>query len=77
MAGYYVEYARGGFGLVITEATYVDEAYSQGFWRQPGIANPRHRDAWRPLVEAVHAAGAPASTGWRSTAQTATSSTSS
>lgn len=59
MADYYSDYARGGFGLVMTEATYVDEAYSQGFWGQPGMANPRHRESWRPVVDAVHEAGAP------------------
>jgi 2,4-dienoyl-CoA reductase-like NADH-dependent reductase (Old Yellow Enzyme family) len=59
MAEYYADYARGGFALVISEATYIDEAYSQGFWGQPGIANPRQRDAWRQVVDAVHAVGAP------------------
>jgi 2,4-dienoyl-CoA reductase-like NADH-dependent reductase (Old Yellow Enzyme family) len=59
MADYYSDYAGGGFGLVITEATYVDEAWSQGFWGQPGMANRRQRDAWRLVVEAVHEAGAP------------------
>jgi 2,4-dienoyl-CoA reductase-like NADH-dependent reductase (Old Yellow Enzyme family) len=58
MAEYYAEYARGGFALVISEATYVDEAHSQGFWGQPGIANSRQRDAWRPVVDAVLSARA-------------------
>lgn len=33
-------------------------AYSQGYWHQPGIANDEQTDAWRPVVEAVHEAGA-------------------
>jgi 2,4-dienoyl-CoA reductase-like NADH-dependent reductase (Old Yellow Enzyme family) len=58
MADYYAQYASGGFAMVIAEATYIDEEYSQGWWNQPGIANAAQRDAWRPLAEAVHKAGA-------------------
>jgi 2,4-dienoyl-CoA reductase-like NADH-dependent reductase (Old Yellow Enzyme family)/uncharacterized membrane protein YdjX (TVP38/TMEM64 family) len=57
-ASYYGVYADGGFGLVITEGIYVDEQASQGYLFQPGIATPVHADAWRPVVERVHAAGA-------------------
>ncbi|HET7314218.1 NADH:flavin oxidoreductase [Salinisphaera sp.] len=59
MAAYYARYARGGFGLVITEGTYTDEAYSQGYVDQPGIANDAQAGAWAKVVEQVHAAGAP------------------
>ena len=59
MADYYADYARGGWGLVIAEGTYPDEAYSQGYANQPGIANDAQRDSWRPVADAVHAAGAP------------------
>ncbi len=59
MAAYYAAYARGGFGLVITEGTYIDEAHSQGYVDQPGIANDAQRDSWRKVVDAVHAEGAP------------------
>jgi 2,4-dienoyl-CoA reductase-like NADH-dependent reductase (Old Yellow Enzyme family) len=31
MVNYYTRYAEGGFGLIITEGTYPDEAYSQGY----------------------------------------------
>ena len=58
MADYYAKYASGGFAMIIAEATYVDEAYSQGWWNQPGIANVAQRDAWRPVADAVHRAGA-------------------
>ncbi len=58
MADYYAQYASGGFAMVIAEAAYVDEEYSQGWWNQPGIANAAQRDAWRQVTQAVHAAGA-------------------
>ena len=59
MATYYAEYAQGGFGLVITEGTYIDEAQSQGYVDQPGIANDAQRDSWKRVVDAVHAEGVP------------------
>ncbi len=59
MAAYYAEYARGGFGLVITEGTYIDEAHSQGYVDQPGIANEAQCESWRKVADAVHAEGAP------------------
>jgi len=59
MVEYYAGYARGGWGLVMTEATYIDEKYSQGYVHQPGIANGAQQDSWRPVVEAVHREGTP------------------
>jgi 2,4-dienoyl-CoA reductase-like NADH-dependent reductase (Old Yellow Enzyme family) len=59
MARYYARYARHGAGLVMTEAAYPDERASRAYFRQPGMANARHAQAWRPVVDAVHAAGAP------------------
>jgi 2,4-dienoyl-CoA reductase-like NADH-dependent reductase (Old Yellow Enzyme family) len=59
MAEYYRDFARGGWGLVVTEATYIDQAYSQGYAYQPGIASPAHASAWRGVVDAVHAEGTP------------------
>ncbi len=44
MADYYAAYARGGWGLIVTEGTYPDQAYSQGYANQPGIANDAQRD---------------------------------
>lgn len=58
MVRYYERFARGGFGLVITEGTYPDLAYSQGYLHQPGIANDKQAASWQPVVEAVHDAGA-------------------
>jgi len=57
MARYYGQFASGGFGLVITEGTYTDRFYSQGYAHQPGIADEVQAAAWIPVVQAVHAAG--------------------
>jgi 2,4-dienoyl-CoA reductase-like NADH-dependent reductase (Old Yellow Enzyme family) len=59
MADYYRDFARGGFGLVITEGTYTDTAHSQGYLNQPGLASDAHVKAWRRVTDAVHAEGAP------------------
>lgn len=59
MAEYYAAYARGGWGLIITEGVYIDLKYSQGYAYQPGIATDAQRDSWRKVVDAVHAEGAP------------------
>src|SRR5690625_6967688 len=37
MVSYYTSFARGGFGLIITEGTYIDDKYSQTYFDQPGI----------------------------------------
>lgn len=42
---YYRVFADGGFGLLITEGTYIDDQASQGYLHQPGIANPAQRAA--------------------------------
>jgi 2,4-dienoyl-CoA reductase-like NADH-dependent reductase (Old Yellow Enzyme family) len=53
MAQYYANFARGGFSLVLTEGTYTDEAYSQGYFNQPGIANEEQTESWKKVVNAV------------------------
>ena len=58
MADYYVEFAAGGFGMVVTEGIYPDAAYSQGYLNQPGLVTPEHVAAWRTVTERVHAEGA-------------------
>lgn len=58
-ARYYERFACGGFGLVITEGIYPDSMYSQGYLHQPGLATDGQADSWQPVVESVHAAGAP------------------
>lgn len=58
MASYYEAYARGGFGLLITEGIYPDTSYSQGYLFQPGIATKEQAQSWSKVVDAVHSAGA-------------------
>ncbi|GAA4492610.1 NADH:flavin oxidoreductase [Hymenobacter ginsengisoli] len=58
MVAYYTKFARGGFSLLLTEGTYPDEAFSQGYLNQPGLANAAQTASWRPLTQAVHQAGA-------------------
>ncbi|MEC7816068.1 MAG: NADH:flavin oxidoreductase [Pseudomonadota bacterium] len=57
MADHYEGYAKGGFGLIITEGTYTDDKGSQGYANQPGIINDAQINGWKPVVERVHAAG--------------------
>jgi 2,4-dienoyl-CoA reductase-like NADH-dependent reductase (Old Yellow Enzyme family) len=59
MIDYYRDFARGGFGVVITEGTYTDAAYSQGYLNQPGLASDAHVEGWRRVTEAIHSEGAP------------------
>ncbi|MEU5614772.1 NADH:flavin oxidoreductase [Streptomyces sparsogenes] len=58
MADYYAAYARGGFGLVITEGVYTDPHYSQGYLNQPGVITPAHEKGWQAVAHAVRDAGA-------------------
>ncbi|WP_433250009.1 tRNA-dihydrouridine synthase [Streptosporangium sp. CA-135522] len=58
MADYYAGFAHGGFGLVITEGTYTDTVFSQGYLNQPGLVSEAHVEGWRAVTGAVHAAGA-------------------
>ncbi|ANH67854.1 NADH:flavin oxidoreductase [Mitsuaria sp. 7] len=57
MAEYYADFAAGGFGLVITEGIYTDRSFAQGYLHQPGLADASQGNAWRLVVERVHAAG--------------------
>lgn len=42
---------------MITEGLYTDDAYAQGYLFQPGLADDAQREAWRPVVARVQAAG--------------------
>lgn len=59
MAHYYREFARGGFGVVITEGTYTDTTHSQGYRNQPGLATDAQVEGWRGVTDGVHAEGVP------------------
>ncbi|WP_454844701.1 NADH:flavin oxidoreductase [Priestia megaterium] len=58
MVSYYTSFARGGFGLIITEAIYIDDKYSQGYLNNPGLINEEQTQAWKKVVDSVHQAGA-------------------
>lgn len=51
MRDYYTRFAKGGFGLVITEGLYTDKAYSQGYLYQPGIADDDQAQAWAGITK--------------------------
>jgi len=54
MARYYERFAKGGFGLVITEGLYTDQKFSQGYPFQPGIADEEQSLTWRAVTDRVH-----------------------
>lgn len=58
MISYYTSFAQGGFGLIITEGTYIDDQYSQTYFKQPGITNGEQAREWKKIVSSVHQAGA-------------------
>ncbi len=57
MAEHYEAYAKGGFGLLISEGTYTDDKASQGYANQPGIIDDTQVEGWKTVVDRVHAAG--------------------
>lgn len=57
MQEYYSAFAAGGFGLIVTEGIYTGRVYSQGYLNQPGLADAAQAEAWRSIVDAVHAKG--------------------
>ncbi|MDF3814342.1 NADH:flavin oxidoreductase [Rhodopseudomonas sp. BAL398] len=58
MTRYYERFARGGFGTVITEGIYTDQAFSQGYVNQPGMTDDAQATAWKPAVSGIKAHGA-------------------
>ncbi|MET4603077.1 2,4-dienoyl-CoA reductase-like NADH-dependent reductase (Old Yellow Enzyme family) [Bradyrhizobium sp. JR4.1] len=58
MTRYYERFARGGFGMVSTEGTYTDQAFSQGYFHQPGMTDQAQANAWKPVVNGIKAHGA-------------------
>ncbi|QET05290.1 NADH:flavin oxidoreductase [Cupriavidus pauculus] len=57
MRRYYAGYARGGFGLLVTEGIYTDRAWSQGYAGQPGLTDGEQASGWRMVTDAAHAEG--------------------
>jgi len=58
MARYYERFSRGGFGAVITEGIYTDQAYAQGYVHQSGVTDAAQASAWQPAVNGIRAHGA-------------------
>jgi len=54
MGDYYERFAKGGWGVVITEGIYTDQQASQGYENQPGLTDAPQTDAWKEVVERVH-----------------------
>lgn len=54
MVEYYRQ--RASAGLIITEGTYINDE-TRAFDRAPGIFTEDQVEAWKPITEAVHAAG--------------------
>ncbi|UDM52319.1 NADH:flavin oxidoreductase [Cupriavidus sp. MP-37] len=57
MRRYYAGFARGGFGLIVSEGIYTDRAYAQGYPGQPGLTDTQQAQGWRRVVDTVHQAG--------------------
>lgn len=57
MQRYYARFARGGFGLVITEGIYIDDAWSQTYACQSGLINNEQVAGWKAIVDELHTAG--------------------
>lgn len=56
-AAYYSRRVLGGVGLVITEATIIDEPHATAYENVPGMFGEQALSAWRQVVDAVHDAG--------------------
>lgn len=54
MVTYYAQ--RASAGLIISEGTQVSLA-ARGWFRAPEVYTPAHAASWRPVTDAVHAAG--------------------
>lgn len=54
---YYARRVEGGVGLVITEATIIDEPHATAYEDVPGMYGEEAARAWKAVVDAVHGAG--------------------
>ncbi len=50
-------FRAGGFCTIITEGLYIDEAWSQTYAFQAGLANSRQVAGWRAITDGVHQHG--------------------
>jgi 2,4-dienoyl-CoA reductase-like NADH-dependent reductase (Old Yellow Enzyme family) len=58
MSRYYERFSRGGFGMIITEGIYTDQAFAQAYHHQPGITDEAQAQSWKPVVVGIKAHGA-------------------
>jgi 2,4-dienoyl-CoA reductase-like NADH-dependent reductase (Old Yellow Enzyme family) len=58
MSRYYERFSRGGFGMIITEGIYTDQAFAQAYHHQPGITDEAQAQSWKPVVAGIRAHGA-------------------
>ena len=54
MQAYYADFARGGFGLTISEGIYIDRKWSQTYAFQAGLTSAEQAAGWRNVTDAVH-----------------------
>ena len=57
IATYYASRAQGGVGLILTEGVVIHPS-ADGYKGVPRIATDAQAESWRPVVDAVHVAGA-------------------
>lgn len=57
MRQYYARFAQGGFGTIITEGIYIDDAWSQTYSFQSGLINSEQVEGWRAITENLHQLG--------------------
>lgn len=58
MTRYYERFARGGFGLIVTEGLYTDQAHAQGYVFQPGMSDDTQAHSWKAAVRGMQSHGA-------------------
>jgi 2,4-dienoyl-CoA reductase-like NADH-dependent reductase (Old Yellow Enzyme family) len=51
MTDYYTAFAAGGFGTIITEGIYTDDAFSKSYPNQPGLVNADQVKGWKTITE--------------------------
>lgn len=54
MVEYYTAFAKGGFGMIITEGVYTDTLYSKADNNQPGLTNTEQVAGWLDAVSGMH-----------------------
>ena len=59
MRDYYEAFARGKWGLIFTEGTYINESELQGCTNRTSIADDKHVSEWSKIVDIVHKRNTP------------------